>query len=174
MNFDDYKLLLKKIDEKFKEIKTNNRTFINCECECHDCCQPDLSVFFVEREHIKDFLLKNPNIVSQLRKLKKENPWKSKRCSLLNARGQCLVYEVRPVICRSHGAPVKHKTGESYSKDVCPKNFKDADLSKLEDSFFINIDTLNTLLATINRVFSETNSSFRFKLDIEELCDSAT
>ncbi|MGZ3809289.1 MAG: YkgJ family cysteine cluster protein, partial [Bacteriovorax sp.] len=55
---------------------------------------------------------------------------------------RCTIYEARPVICRTQGAPLFLQ--EENVLDYCPLNFKEGDPPK-ED--WLNLDRLNTLLS---------------------------
>ena len=48
----------------------------------------------------------------------------STRCPNLSDEGRCLVYEHRPLVCRTFGVPLRE--GERYVGDVCELNFKSA------------------------------------------------
>jgi Fe-S-cluster containining protein len=69
---------------------------------------------------------------------------------------RCLVYDARPVICRTHGYPllVEGKI------DFCPRNF--AALRTIESDFILDLDALNTRLARINIAFTGENGDPRF------------
>lgn len=55
----------------------------------------------------------------------------STRCPNLNDEGRCLVYEYRPLVCRTFGVPLRE--GDRYVGDVCDLNFGDAtDEEKLD------------------------------------------
>jgi len=45
-------------------------------------------------------------------------------CPNLNERGECLMYEHRPLVCRTFGLPVRD--GDRYIGDICELNFRDA------------------------------------------------
>lgn len=61
-------------------------------------------------------------------------------CAMLDDAGQCSVYPARPLICRSHGIPVK----VASATDFCPLN------AGLEAAPALNLDLLNTLLVAVN------------------------
>lgn len=46
------------------------------------------------------------------------------RCPNLSDEGRCLVYEHRPLVCRTFGIPLRE--GDRYLGDVCELNFKTA------------------------------------------------
>ena len=45
-------------------------------------------------------------------------------CPNLSERGECLMYEHRPLACRTFGLPLRD--GERYIGDICELNFRDA------------------------------------------------
>jgi len=45
-------------------------------------------------------------------------------CPNLNESGECMVYEHRPLVCRTFGLPLRE--GDRYLGDVCELNFNDA------------------------------------------------
>lgn len=45
-------------------------------------------------------------------------------CPNLNEAGECLIYEHRPLVCRTFGIPLRE--GERYIGDVCELNFTEA------------------------------------------------
>ncbi len=78
------------------------------------------------------------------------------RCILL-WRGACLVYEHRPVICRTHGFPLLVEE----EIDRCPMNL--AGLEEIEPSCVLNLENLDTRLAAINMRFVEEVEDAFFK-----------
>jgi Fe-S-cluster containining protein len=48
----------------------------------------------------------------------------STACPNLNESGECLMYEHRPLVCRTFGLPLRN--GDEYIGDVCELNFTDA------------------------------------------------
>jgi Fe-S-cluster containining protein len=45
-------------------------------------------------------------------------------CPNLNERGECLMYEHRPLVCRTFGLPLRN--GNDYIGDICELNFLEA------------------------------------------------
>jgi Fe-S-cluster containining protein len=45
-------------------------------------------------------------------------------CPNLNERGECLMYEHRPIVCRTFGLPLRN--ADDYIGDICELNFTDA------------------------------------------------
>jgi len=51
-------------------------------------------------------------------------------CPNLNERGECLMYEHRPLVCRTFGLPLRNC--DDYIGDICELNFGDAPQSERE------------------------------------------
>lgn len=161
-----YLQLLAKVEEKFAEIQSRQARQMKCAKGCHSCCVPSLTVFEIERENLRRFIESTPGLAAELKELETENPHKSTRCSFLKIDGNCAVYSARPLVCRSHGAPLFFKDDVGSRTDVCPLNFSElSDLKSLESQDFINLDLLNTILAQLNRELDPSGERTPLKVD---------
>lgn len=170
-----YRILLQRIDEKFAETHAQHRQAMQCGRGCHACCLPDIDVFAIEQANIEGFLNNHPEIVQALVALENENPHQGTRCRFLNADGDCLIYEVRPVICRSHGAPHFLPPSDSNAQpvyDACPLNFVGQKLEDLPAADFFNLLLLNETLVALNFEFTGTKAGDRYRLAIETIMES--
>jgi uncharacterized protein len=166
-----YRQLLSKIDQKFSEIQSRNSAKMKCGQGCHSCCVPNLTVFAIERENLKELIQSTPGLEQKLRDLEASDPFQGERCKFLEADGKCAVYEARPLVCRSHGAPLFSKQDDKQLLDVCPLNFDDIkNLAELASENFINLDLINTLLAAINKEID--SSGERTPLDVQSIIKS--
>ena len=146
----EYQNLRAKVDAHFDMIFQKHRAEMRCAEQCHACCAPDLSVTRIEADTIRDYLTLRPDLIRTLADLADRNPHQGQRCSLLDAEGRCSIYEVRPIICRSHGAPVLIQIDENHEGiDACGLNFTQG-LDMLDDGDWIHIETLNTMLTLVD------------------------
>lgn len=53
-------------------------------------------------------------------------------CPNLDDRGECLIYEDRPLVCRTFGLPIRN--AEEYIGDVCELNFTEATQTQRENA----------------------------------------
>ena len=148
----NYHQLLAKVDGKFAEIRARHESAFQCAKGCHSCCKTGRSVGKLEAYAIDEWLRRRPEIKAKIAALVEANPHGGKRCRLLEADGTCTIYETRPIVCRSHGAPLKYREKETELRDVCPLNFG-GDVSSLKGEDVINLDMLNTLLVLIGQQF---------------------
>lgn len=170
MDFSNYRELCEKVSQKFSQIRERRPADFQCKAGCHSCCVPNIQVFSIERAHIQDFLRENPAALEKIEKLGRTNPHKGSRCSLLDENGECVIYPARPLVCRSHGAPlVLRKKNDDLTLDACPLNFTKSDLGKLAVEDTIRLETMNTLLALVNRRAFPDSDGERFPLHFSQL-----
>ncbi len=125
----------------FDKVSSKHSTAMKCKEGCSKCCFTDISVFEVESERINEWV----NSLSEERRSELKNLWatpnESGACSFLY-NDRCTIYEARPIICRTQGAPLFVQVDNTL--DYCPLNFEAGDPPK-ED--WLNLDRLNTLLS---------------------------
>jgi uncharacterized protein len=152
---DQYELLLARLDQKFTEIRGHYPKEFSCARGCHGCCRPGVTVNRLEAQALQNYFIENPDLGEKARALEASNPFKGDRCHFLEASGNCLVYEARPLVCRSHGAPLEMRSLEDEGvklRDVCPLNFTGLDIVTLPSAHLLNLDTMNTLLALLSEM----------------------
>lgn len=186
----NYTQLLSKVDAMFLAAKERQVDQFQCMAGCIGCCQAGLSVSNVEGRRISDWLLENLTVAAKIRDRTQmlNNP---DYCSLLDSAGGCSIYDVRPLICRSHGMPVSMEEGpevipgdvNDHSKyvltsqtdelrDVCPLNFEGVDLASISREDVLSLEKLNVLLSLINIDFDKPHAGERVSL--ETLCNLPT
>lgn len=125
----------------FDKINSKYASSMKCQEGCSKCCYTDISIFEVEAERIQDwFKSKSSSEKETLVDLWKQAHDEGACTFLYNDR--CSIYEARPVICRTQGAPLFIQA--SNVLDYCPLNFQAGPPPK-ED--WLNLDRLNTLLS---------------------------
>ena len=161
---DHYVTIQARVDQQFNALKKRYRRDFACKEGCHQCCTPDLSVSLVEAQKIQSTLQDHKGLRESALELEEDNPHQGRRCSFLTASGQCLIYQVRPLICRSHGAPVLVPLeGEREALDACELNFLQG-MSHLRQGDWIGVETLNTQLSLINILIYKERSGERVTL----------
>jgi Fe-S-cluster containining protein len=75
------------------------------------------------------------------------------QCGLLREE-RCLVYEHRPLICRTHGLPLVSETLTGGEVDCCPLNLPAlAEVAELEMDLVLDLDRLTENLMRLNLAF---------------------
>ena len=115
--------LRSRVDQHFAAARARSPHAMQCATGCDACCHRRFGVFTVEADPIREALARiDPAVRARIRDQARSD---EDRCPLL-VDGRCTVYEVRPIICRSHGVPVaaEDEDGETVV-DHCRLNFVD-------------------------------------------------
>jgi Fe-S-cluster containining protein len=131
---------------------------ITCHAGCTDCCKQRLSVTAIEAEVIEQGLAGlAPEVRDALRAAARSlDP----QCPAL-LEGRCAIYAFRPVLCRTHGLPIRYATGAEGGPrrlpvvagahvDACPRNFAGQDLASLPASAVLDQATVSTVLGALD------------------------
>jgi hypothetical protein len=138
-----------------------------CAAGCHGCCQPGLSVTAIEGAALAALLDALPDerrAALRGRALVGEG----ERCAALDPDGRCAVYAARPLICRSHGVPVRVKDDRHLPVvEVCRLNFADGLSSAPADT--LDQTTLSTILAGLDAAHAAATGASRERVTIVAL-----
>lgn len=149
--FENYINLLQKIDRFCDESVGAYGNDLECRKGCSSCCR-HLSLFPVEALYIRFVMDSLDDEAFEIIRKKAmdliDEP--DGECPLLDA-GLCLLYQVRPIICRTHGLPVLVRAEQGPAVDYCPLNFTSG--RKLDSKHILDIEQVNTTLVTVNGLF---------------------
>ena len=133
-----YRELIQKIDAFTESINSTYGNQLHCREGCSSCCILE-SIMPVELVPIVQWYVTQPESIKTI--IKQED---SHSCIFLH-NNSCIIYPVRPVICRTHGYPVLIRN----SVDICPLN----NGINFEPQYILNLENCNTMLAAINILF---------------------
>ncbi len=142
-----YISVLERADEFFRDVATSQPQSLQCGRGCSLCCYgifeigsgdvPLLAEGLEKLHHKRRSMIirRAREIVSSFAHpdLRDCTPaekdafferTKATPCPNLNERGECLMYEHRPLVCRTFGLPLRD--GDRYIGDICELNFRDA------------------------------------------------
>ena len=147
--------LASEVERGFEQILARHRDSMECRPGCTDCCRCRLSVTRVEEAFIRDGLSRLPVSARQELKRRSTAP-SSEMCPALDDDGRCQIYESRPLICRSFGAPLRYRYPvpliHPSQIDVCDKNFTETDTPKSGNDV-LDQTSLNEALAAIDDAY---------------------
>ncbi len=146
----NYIRLVERIDAWCASVTERFRDKIACRAGCDDCCR-HLRIFPVEAVSLNRALHRLST--SEIRTLRAaaRNADTEGPCPLL-VRNRCRLYAARPIICRTHGMPIRIP-GDPTRVDWCPKNW--TGLTELPADAVLDLATVNTILVAVNRLFVE-------------------
>ncbi len=142
-----YKRILQHADEFFASVTAEQPQNLQCGRGCSLCCYGLFEIGSADVPLIAEGLAKlhpmrrrkiirraieivdetgHPNLreCSPIEKEQFFNQTASVPCPNLSDKGECMIYEARPLVCRTFGLPLRE--GDRYIGDVCELNFNDA------------------------------------------------
>jgi len=145
----NYTQLVRRVDELCAAISTRLAGHLACRKGCDACCR-HLSLFPVEAAVLAEAVRALPRAQQERLRVRVGLAAGDGSCPLLEDHA-CLVYGARPIICRTHGLPVLTRVEGEARVDFCTENCRG--LESLTGDMMIDVDRLNTALATVNALF---------------------
>jgi Fe-S-cluster containining protein len=154
---DNYFQMVARVDALCCGILGALNSQITCSEGCSSCCTA-ITLFPVEAAALHAALEIMPEAQREEILNFVSTHADGERCPLLKDH-RCLLYAVRPIICRTHGLPIIYSDGSQRKVDCCPLNLSEEE-QPLSGCAVIDLDKLNTLLVTVNALFlSHSNDS---------------
>jgi Fe-S-cluster containining protein len=157
-----YPELAAKVDAFFQRVEQRHGSDLACHTGCSDCCQTRLTITRVEAEALAAEIEAWP--AQQRAALAANAAASTEDCSAL-ANGRCLIYAARPIVCRSHGAPIRLREGSLPVVKACFRNFP-AGPEKADADCILDQQTLSALVLAVN-------DGDDGRVDLAELLESA-
>ena len=142
-----YQTLCRYCDEVFAMTLQAFRSHIRCAQGCASCCILETVVPF-EAFVITSYLETAASHPSATRFHRP--PQTQTRCVFLH-EDTCVIYPVRPLICRTHGLPIRYPDRQAI--DACPLNFADLDLTTIDPQFVFDTERITQNLMRLNLAF---------------------
>lgn len=116
-----------KVDAFFARVLARHGDDMQCQAGCADCCRVRLTVTSVEAAAIRALVASWPTArrraLADAAGAGADAAGPADRCAALDEAGRCRIYAARPIVCRSHGVPVRMRRGHLPVLEVCPHNF---------------------------------------------------
>ncbi|TYO98219.1 Fe-S-cluster containining protein [Geothermobacter ehrlichii] len=145
-----YRQLLTRIDAFAAKTRQRLGEQLYCRPGCAGCCT-HIGVLPVEALALSGALAEAPPPLRERVRKRLANT-AGDDCPLLE-QNLCLLYDARPVICRTQGLPLLVGSGEERRIDFCPLNFRGLD--SLPGEVVLDLDRLNQTLVAINLLLGE-------------------
>ncbi len=133
-----------KVDGFFARVQERHGEDMQCSTGCSDCCHVRLTITAVEAAAIRALVAGWPE--DRRRDLAVEGP--ADRCAALAPDGRCKIYDARPIVCRSHGAPIRLRQDSLPVVEACFRNF-----TRVEPApdCILDQETLSALTLAVDR-----------------------
>jgi hypothetical protein len=135
--------LTTKVDEFFARVTSRHGTDMQCDTGCSDCCHVRLTVTRVEAAAIRSLVATWSNHERQ----RLADVAAADHCAALDGAGRCKIYDARPVVCRSHGVPIRLRQGGLPVVQACHRNFR---ITTPDPDCVLDQTTLSATLLAIN------------------------
>jgi uncharacterized protein len=135
---DRYLELTAYCDTQWKKACRSNPECFKCKKGCSTCCELQ-SINLIEAYRCAVYLKSHP-----IRKINSDG-----RC-VFCINDTCAVYEVRPLICRTHGLLLKSKEFAHAISPSCPFNFETAEYDLLDPACILDSDLITGNLVRLN------------------------
>ena len=149
--------LTAKIDGFFARVEARHGDDMQCQTGCSDCCHVRLSITEVEAAAIRAYVATHPVTPTA----------RPDVCAALDAAGRCQIYEARPVVCRSHGVPIRLREGSLPVVRNCFRNFTQTQPAA---DCILDQETLSTLVLAVDRAAGHTGD----RVDLANLLREVT
>jgi len=146
---ENYKQLTARVDALCNTIAAKLGEQITCSAGCSSCCI-SITIFPVEAAAMREALESLPDRQAEEIRRHVSEHVEGERCPLL-FHHRCLLYEARPIICRTHGLPIIYTTEAQRNSDCCPHNL--TEFESLSGTSVVDLDKLNTLLVAVNSIY---------------------
>lgn len=169
ISIEKYWNLIRKLDQYEKEWSSSPPFSLSCEPGCDECCQARFTLFAVEVAAISRSL-ENPEELDPEKRGFKNNG----ACPMLH-ESKCLIYPVRPILCRTQGFPFVYQNEQGQmASDICFHNRTGLEIS-LPAKYVLNLETLNHCLSSLNYLYlaemEEEDTIVPARLDILHILD---
>lgn len=157
-----YQELISKVEAFFSRVQSRYGNAMQCKAGCTACCHVRLSVTALEASVIREGLAGLPDEV-RARLAHRAKQGAPGVCPALEADGRCAIYAWRPLVCRSHGVPIRQREPDgSASVSACEKNFEGgATLPEVSPDCVLDQVTLSTMLGALDAAYADTRGARR-------------
>lgn len=169
-----------KVDQFFSKVADKFPEEMVCRKGCSGCCRQSLSLTGVEMARVVAAVLRlAPEAQARLRTRLKSGAMDDLGqvaddfCPLLED-DLCVVYADRPLICRSHGVPIRVVDDRgSIVRDVCPLNFAgELELVDVADEYVLDVERVNQILGVIQHLAADAGEVPSERLSLRSVLDA--
>ena len=158
MDLTEYRALVAKVDGFFDRVFARYSDRMKCAEGCSECCGVQLTLSPVEARELAGFLETLP-APERARLAARADSLRDAAgpCPALDDDGRCAVYAARPLICRSHGVPMRTPRALSLpvldERDglaVCHLNFEGTPLTDVDADCVLSLESIDAILGVVN------------------------
>ncbi len=146
-----YHELTDRIDAFFARVAARHAADLRCAAGCDACCRTRLTVTGVEAAAIRAWAAARSDAerAAIATAARTDDPT---RCAALDDGGRCRIYDARPLVCRSHGVPVRMRDARSLPVvHSCELNFRARGPAAADPDCILDQELVSTMLGLVDR-----------------------
>jgi hypothetical protein len=146
-----YHELTARIDAFFARVAERHTSDLRCAAGCDACCHTRPTVTAVEAAAIAAWArTRTADERAAIAAAAAHDDLA--RCPALDDAGRCRIYDARPIICRSHGVPVRMRDARSLPLVTsCHLNFTTHGPAAADADCILDQQLVSTMLALVNQ-----------------------
>ncbi len=155
---DRYRDLTARVDAFFTRVAERHAADLRCAPGCDSCCHARLTVTTIEADVISAHVatLEAPARAHLATVAARPVDAGKPRCAALDDDGRCLVYEARPLVCRSHGVPIRLRSPGSLPViQACELNFTAHGPEAADADCVLDQKTLSATLLAVDQMHTD-------------------
>ncbi|HVV88247.1 MAG TPA: YkgJ family cysteine cluster protein [Kofleriaceae bacterium] len=149
-----YRELVGRVDAFVARVAARHPAELACRAGCDGCCRTRLTVTAVEAAAIEAWAAEQPAEARAAIAAAARAPVEpaSVRCAALDGDGRCRIYPARPLVCRSHGIPIRLRDGRGLPVvTACELNFRAAGPGAADADCVLDQELVSTTLGLVDR-----------------------
>lgn len=146
-----YRALVAKVDAFVARVATRHAAELRCAAGCASCCHARLSVTAIEADAIATWAAGLPTAARAAIAAAAAGPVAGDRCAALDADDRCRIYPARPLVCRSHGVPIRLHDRGLPVVTACALNFTAHGPAAADPDCVLDQTLVSTTLGMIER-----------------------
>lgn len=145
-----YRALADKVDAFVARVTDRHAAELRCAAGCATCCHVRLSITTIEADAIAAWGATRPPderaaIADAARTAAPD------RCPALDPDDRCRIYAARPLVCRSHGVPIRLRERGLPVVTACALNFTARGPAAADPDCILDQELVSTTLGVIER-----------------------
>ena len=145
-----YPELAAKVDDFFTRVAARHPDEMACNSGCSHCCHVRLSITVTEADAVASLVDAMP-AAERAALANNVTAAPADHCPALSPQGRCLIYAARPIVCRSHGAPIRMREGSLPVVTACRDNFTTRGPAAADADCILDQETLSAMTLAVDR-----------------------
>lgn len=166
-----YAALVAKVDAFVERVESRYRDEMPCAAGCDRCCHVRLTITPVEAAAIDAWASAlAPDVRRALADAARRGAPDDDRCAALDDSGRCRIYAARPLVCRSHGVPIRQRDHRHLPViHSCELTFRTRSPAEVTSDCVLDQELVSTTLGLIDRAFAAESGADTRRVALREV-----